>query len=114
EFNRVADPFEFVSGTYCCGCGKYPGLGRVKWEGRKDSIREWRRKWRAKAPVSLKLFRWVIAPAVCALLGMLIGFAADTKGNGVGPIVGFFGGALFGSSMLLAPLSWVIWKDFFR
>src|SRR5262249_24337849 len=60
RFYRVADPFEFVSSTYCAGCGRYVGLSRVHWEGRRDSIRVWRGKMRAKAPPSLKSFRWVI------------------------------------------------------
>src|SRR5438093_4430661 len=97
DFYRVADPFEFVSSTYCAGCSRYVGLGSVKWEGRKDSIRAWRRKMRAKAPLSLKLFRWVIAPVVCGLLGLLIGLvAADEKGKALAAIIGLVIGALFG------------------
>ena len=115
DFYRVADPFEFVSSTYCASCSRYVGLGSVQWEGRKDSIRAWRRKMRAKAPLSLKLFRWVIAPAVCGFLGLLIGLvAADEKGKALGAVIGLVIGALFGAWLLLAPVSWLIWKDFFR
>ena len=68
DFERLANPFQFVSQAYCAACEKYTGLGRFYWANTGESIRDYRQRLRRLAPVSLKVCCYVVAPLVLAVV----------------------------------------------
>jgi hypothetical protein len=98
DFTRLANPFTFVSQTYCAACGSFVGLGSVEWEDTGETISAYRSRLRAEAPLGLKLFGWVIGPLGGAAIGTLIGFACTPRelmGPGIGAFMGLFVTAAF-------------------
>jgi hypothetical protein len=113
DFNRVADPFEFVPGTYCASCGRSPGLGSCEWAGSEGrTLRQWRAAMRQKAPASLAVFRWLLGPLLLAALGCGVGLLIN-RTEAVAAIVGAIVAPVFGSMYILGPLSRMIWSDFY-
>jgi hypothetical protein len=111
DFTMLADPFQFVSSTYCCACSNFVSLNDVAWEGDRRSIAEWRAAMRRRAPVGLKLFRWVLGPLAAGLVGLLIGLLFERSGAGAG--IGFLVGLVAGVFFIVGPLSRAIWRDFY-
>jgi hypothetical protein len=113
DFTRLADPFSFVSSTYCCGCSSFVGLSKVRWADTREKISEYRGRLRAETPLGRKLFCWVIGPAVGALIGLAIGAAAG-KGQAAGPIAGVVTGALVSFLFIAPPLARLFWQIDYR
>lgn len=113
DFTMLTDPFGFVSGTYCCGCQSFVGLGEVRWADTDERISDYRARLRREAPVGLKLFRWVGGPAGGGLIGLLcaVPFAKD----GAGPLIaGLLAGGMVLGYFIAAPLAGLIWKTDYR
>jgi hypothetical protein len=111
DFTMLADPFQFVSSTYCCACSNFVSLHDVAWEDDRRSIAEWRSTMRGRAPAGLKLFRWGLGPLAAGLVGLLIGLLFDQTAVAIG--VGFLVGLVIGVFFLVGPLSRAIWRDFY-
>jgi hypothetical protein len=94
DFGGLANPFCFVSKTYCVACKAMVGLQTVSWVDSAEPISAYRRRLRASAPASLKLFAWVIGPLTGAALGAGIGWLlASNKPQG----------AMIGCAFALVP-----------
>jgi hypothetical protein len=113
DFRRLANPFDFVPQTYCVACEEMVGLDTVAWDDTGETISRYRRRLRAAAPVSLKLFSWVICPLGGAALGAGAGWLFTTHrvtGAFIGAFVGLVVTPLFVTSLLLR---WV-WRLDYR
>jgi hypothetical protein len=101
DFARVANPFTYVSQTYCAACGTFAGLSRFAWADTDENLRDFRRRMRRKAPLSLKLWAWLFGPLLAATVCGLIGFLC-APGQRVG---GVLGGAVAGAAFFIAFLT---------
>jgi hypothetical protein len=50
DFSRLANPFTFVSQTYCASCQRMVGLRSVAWADTAEPIAAYRRRLRGAAP----------------------------------------------------------------
>ena len=111
DFERVANPFAFVSQTYCAACENYAGLGRFCWADTGENIRVYRRRMRRLAPLSLKLCCYVVAPLVGAALAAGVGYAiADERGKGA--LVGAITAILFVPILITPLVAWMWGIDY--
>lgn len=113
DFSRLANPFTFVwSGTFCAVCEDDVSLEDVYWTDTDESIADYRRRVRKKAPLSMKLTGWVAVP----LIGFVIGAAVGSWL--IGGYIGFWGMAIMGltlfSAFSMPTLSHFIWGIDYR
>ena len=86
DFSRLANPFAIVTGTVCVSCQANVSLGTVAWQDTGESIRGYRRRLRRRAPTSLKLFAWIIAPLTFGA-GAAAHRLAGHASQGAGPFI---------------------------
>lgn len=91
DFESLANPFRFSSGTMCATCNKIVPIKQVAWADTGESIADYRRRIRSETPVSHKVVAWLIGPVLLGLIGGAIGYAikpGDTKALVIGAITG--------------------------
>jgi hypothetical protein len=113
DFSRLANPFAFVSQTYCVVCQTFVSLRSVAWADTGESIAAYRRRLRAEAPMSLKLVGWGIGPLVCAGLGAGIGWLF-TPNQSKGPLIGGVTALILAVGGLMLVLSRWVWGIDYR
>jgi hypothetical protein len=113
DFSRLANPFAVVTGTYCVSCQAMVNLGTVSWADTQEPISKYRRRLRAEAPLSLKLFGWVIGPLGSAALGAGIGWLF-TPNQSKGPIIGGVMAFLLTIGFLMPVLASLVWGIDYR
>jgi hypothetical protein len=113
DFTRLANPFTFVSQTYCASCGSFVGLGSVEWEDTGETISAYRSRLRGEAPLGMKLLGWVFGPLGGAAIGALIGWACTPR-EVLGPISGGVVGLFVVAAFLMPLLSSLVWGIDYR
>jgi hypothetical protein len=114
DFSRLANPFTFVSQTYCVACGAFVSLRSVAWADTGESIAAYRRRLRAEAPLSVKLAGWLLGPLAGLLIGAGVGWLI-TPQDLKGPVVGGVAGLVLAAGFLMPLLSrWVGGVDYRR
>lgn len=104
DFSRVANPFCFVSQTYCSNCGSWVNLGGVSWADTGEAISAYRRRLRRRAPLKVKLIAWVLTPILGALIGAPLAWFFDRKtfiAAGIAGVVAAIFAATYLSSWLI-------------
>jgi hypothetical protein len=89
DFERIANPFTFVSQTYCAECGEHVSLSEVRWEDTGEKISRYRARVRDKAPARAKLVGYVAGPLGGFLIGAGVG---QYFGGGLGALAGGLAG----------------------
>jgi hypothetical protein len=114
DFNWLANPFTWVSSTYCATCNGDTTLGRVRWVDTNEPISKYRARLRRNAPLSLIIFAYLVLPLLGIGLGGGIGWVVYTKR----PEAGAFAGAILGlfiyMSFLTPLLSAWVWRLDYR
>jgi hypothetical protein len=113
DFQTLANPFAFSSGTMCVTCNKGVPLKDVAWADTGEPIATYRRRLRAAAPATQKLFAWLLGPAVFGLVGAGIGLLIK-PGQASAIFAGFFGGALIFVTVLMPLLTPLLFKIDYR
>jgi hypothetical protein len=109
DFARLANPFAWVSQTYCASCSSFAGLGRFCWADTGEDVPSYRRRLRRRAPLSLKLWAWVFGPLLGMAIGAAIGWFAASKGPVAGAVAGGLTGALFFPLLIVPYLAKWVW-----
>jgi hypothetical protein len=113
DFARLASPFSWVTQTYCASCGTFAGLRQFAWTDTDEDIASYRRRLRARAPLSLKLCAWVFGPLLGAALCAAIGFACTSDGVS-GAVVGGLVGLVLLPLLLMHVLAKWVWGIDYR
>jgi hypothetical protein len=114
DFARVANPFAWVSQTYCASCERFAGLGRFSWADTDETLTDYRRRLRRRAPLSLKLWGWVFGPLIGAGICAISGFLLATNNRRGGAITGGVVGVVIFPLFLIQYLSKWIWGIDYR
>lgn len=114
DFARVANPFAFVSQTYCASCGSFAGLGRFTWDDTGENLADFRRRMRQRAPASLKLWGWFLGPLLAASVCGLVGYFCSAQLPLTGLLAGAVGGAAFFAAFLTPSMSQWFWGIDYR
>lgn len=92
DFAGLCNPYEPCTGTICAACGGPDSVGSFSWEDTGESVADYRKRLRGEAPLSYRLWAWVIGPLIGAGIGGAAGalfirknLAADA---GIGAAIG--------------------------
>jgi len=70
ELVRLCNPFRFVSRTICSGCEARDDIEHFHWRDTGESIGSFRRRMRDESPTFCKVWFYILAPAMAALIGI--------------------------------------------
>lgn len=113
DFEALSNPFTFSTGTMCASCGKAYSLKEFIWADSGETIAGRRRRLRAAAPASQKLFGYLLGPALFGLIGGVIGQLIK-PGNFPAIAGGVGGGFALFTFLLLAPLTRLLFNIDYR
>jgi hypothetical protein len=114
DFSRLANPFSLVTQTFCVSCRRHAPLGEVSWADTGEVIRDYRRRLRAEAPGTLKLFSWFLGPLAGALPGVALAWFLAPDKLLVGSLIFGLIGAVFFWLLLVPPLTRWLWRIDYR
>jgi hypothetical protein len=113
DFARLTNPFCWVTSTLCRECEGFFKLRQFTWDDTGEDLASYRRRLRRRAPLSLKLWGFVLGPLLGAGLCALIGVAL-AKDRIAGAIGGAAAGILIVPAFLIPYLSKWIWGIDYR
>jgi hypothetical protein len=74
DYTRLVDPYSAVQMTFCVRCSNFALLTDVAWRDTGETIADYRRRMREETPTAIKLWRFLLGPALGALAGAAVGF----------------------------------------
>src|SRR5262249_15239220 len=113
HFSSLANPFSQVGKTLCASCKEFVDLKTVHWHDTGENVAAYRRRLLRAAPLTLRMFGWLISSLAGAALGAGIGWFCTPK-DPKGPIIGGGTGFLLGFVFLTPYLPRLIWQIDYR